>query len=661
MKPSYEELETRIEELERLLNDSKLNESKYKVSEEKYKRIFENVQDLFFQADINGIITEVSPSVNKYLGYDRQDLIGSSSKNLYNQIKDREELINQLLKKGEVNDFEVCFKRKDNQSRYFSFNAHLSKDEHGNVIGTEGTIRDISDKKKAEEIILASERRFRALVENSYDAIILLDKNGIIKYRTPSSARMSGVKDDEIIGKNFSEFIHSDDLDKTIQALSSILENPEKSQKLLFRRLAPNKKWIYLDSIITNMLNEPSVEAIVVNLQDVTVRIENEEKIQKFINELNDINLKLTESELKFRLILDYCSDWEMFRDPNNKVLYCSPSIEKIMGYTPEEYIKLSIADVIYPEDFHLAASAHSKLTQKAEYVDPVTFRLIKKNGDIIWVEVYGLPVFAPDGTHIGSRTSTHDITKLKTTEFALKKSETELKEANTTKDKFFSIIAHDLKNPLGSFRAISKLLFEDFDSFEESEKREFIEVMKNSADSLYRLLENLLEWSRAQRGKIEFNPIEFNLKLLSIQIFNLLKGSAENKKIVLVNKIPTTFPIFADENMLNTVLRNLITNAIKFTNQGGKITLDAIYENNEINISVSDSGVGMNSETINKLFRIDTKVSALGTNNETGTGLGLILCKEFVEKHGGKIWVESEIGKGSTFYFSLPNLLVIN
>ncbi len=232
----------------------------------------------------------------------------------------------------------------------------------------------------------------------------------------------------------------------------------------------------------------------------------------------------------------------------------------------------------------------------------------------------------------------------------------------NVEKDKFFSIIAHDLKNPLGTFKNLTEMMYDMPEDFTEDERQDFIKLMKDSAGNVYSLLENLLEWSRSQRGKITFNPVEINFYDIVRLTINTLNPTAQTKKISLLNNVEQNLNILADPNLLNTVIRNLISNAIKFTPEGGTIEIGAIKKPSEglepsegsIHIYVKDSGVGMNEETINKLFRIDVNITSQGTSGEKGTGLGLILCKEFVEKHGGKIWVESELGKGSTFWFSL-------
>lgn len=254
----------------------------------------------------------------------------------------------------------------------------------------------------------------------------------------------------------------------------------------------------------------------------------------------------------------------------------------------------------------------------------------------------------------------------------------TELKEMIITKDKFFSIIAHDLKNPLGSFRELSKMMSENYELFDDAELREYLNMMKNSADSVFELLENLLEWSRSQRGLIQFSPQEFNLNFIAHNCVELLRLTADKKSIKLINRIPENYPIFADPNLITTIIRNLISNAIKFTNSGGEIIiacctppinsepetdnncsiLDKSIKNAYYCIYVRDSGLGMSDEIKSKLFRIDKNITTVGTSGESGTGLGLILCKEFAQLHQGTIWAESEINKGSTFYFTISKEL---
>lgn len=230
-----------------------------------------------------------------------------------------------------------------------------------------------------------------------------------------------------------------------------------------------------------------------------------------------------------------------------------------------------------------------------------------------------------------------------------------ELQNLNATKDKFFSILGHDLKSPLNSLSSFSSLLINYFDSLSKEEIQTLAKDLDKSLKNLYSLLDNLLEWARSQTGNINFTPEQLDLKSILDENQELLKVQAGNKEITIIQNRTSPLPVLTHKHSVTTVVRNLVANSIKFTPAGGKITMDAIEKDGQALVSIADTGVGMSEQTIQKLFRIDSKVSTLGTANEKGTGLGLVLCKDFVEKNGGKLWVESKEGEGSTFYFTIP------
>jgi PAS domain S-box-containing protein len=232
-----------------------------------------------------------------------------------------------------------------------------------------------------------------------------------------------------------------------------------------------------------------------------------------------------------------------------------------------------------------------------------------------------------------------------------------ELKQANATKDKFFSIIAHDLKNPFITILGFSELLLSDYSELTDEEKIYYLQEMKKTSENSHALLQNLLQWSRSQTGFIEFHPQPVSLSEVVNQNFELLQATAEKKEISLTSNVKEGLEVFADADMLNTIIRNLISNAIKFTPRGGVISVSAVESDGRVNVSVIDTGLGMNQDTIEKLFRIDVSHSSLGTEKETGSGLGLMLCREFVKKNGGDIWVESKLNTGSKFTFSVPSV----
>ena len=233
-----------------------------------------------------------------------------------------------------------------------------------------------------------------------------------------------------------------------------------------------------------------------------------------------------------------------------------------------------------------------------------------------------------------------------------------ELQLLNQTKDKFFSIIAHDLKNPFITILGFSELLHTDFNELSDEEKLYYIEEMKKSAETSHNLLQNLLQWSRSQTGRIDFNPADISIDELIFQNIVLLTPTAERKNISINYTADKNNHVFADNDMIDTVIRNLISNAIKFTNRDGKISISTDSTGPLLKVSVKDNGTGMSKEVKEKLFRLDVNQSTAGTDNETGTGLGLILCKEFIQKNGGTISVESEEGSGTTFSIMLPGQL---
>jgi len=234
-------------------------------------------------------------------------------------------------------------------------------------------------------------------------------------------------------------------------------------------------------------------------------------------------------------------------------------------------------------------------------------------------------------------------------------KSEIRLHRLNADKDRFISILGHDLKSPFNNILGFSEILTDEIDSLNKDEIKDIAKNIHNSARITNKLLEDILMWARAQQDKIPFKPRILSFKAICINILEILKPNADAKNITINYSTPDHLNVFADIDMLKTILRNLVSNAIKFTNNGGAIKIDAEESSGNVTISVSDNGIGIKPDNLAKLFDISQGQTTKGTAEETGTGLGLLLCKEFVEKHGGTIWVVSEEGKGSDFRFMLP------
>jgi PAS domain S-box-containing protein len=396
------------------------------------------------------------------------------------------------------------------------------------------------------------------------------------------------------------------------------------------------------------------VEGDYICLYDEHKRITGHFGIQRDITERKLAEEALRSSENKYRVHIQQTPLATIEYDKKFLLTSWNPAAEKIFGYSAEEAIGKHTNLIVPENDVPQVSHIIKKVVEQG-----ITTKNINENrtksGEIILCEWYNSPLVDTDGTISGMAAFAIDITERKQAEKALKESEAQLRELNATKDKFFSIIAHDLKTPFNAIIGFSELLVVQVKNKDYDEAEKYAEIIQHSSQRAMELLRNLLEWSRSQTGRMEYHPEQVNLVQIINDTLTLLRDCSEQKTISIFRKLPDHIQVFADKDMISTILRNLISNAIKFTSPCGDIVLAAEQKQDELIISVKDTGIGIKKEDLEKLFRIDVSHSTTGTLNEKGTGLGLILCKDFVEKHKGRIWAESEPGVGSTFYFTIP------
>ena len=368
-------------------------------------------------------------------------------------------------------------------------------------------------------------------------------------------------------------------------------------------------------------------------------------------------------------------------RFSDGMIISINEAFTKITGYSEKDAVgKTSFELNIWanPGNRNLI----SKELQEKGRVDSFEAIFLKKDGAIVNVLLSASLINLDGVTHILSVTKDISLHKRFEAELAReqffvngqiaisierRKAEEELKRKNkllqtivAEKDKFFSILSHDLRGPLSTFVGATQILTEEIQVMNKDEIKMITQNMRSSAANIYNLLEDLLEWSRLRQGVMNFIPGKFSFKKKIKNCIDVLSESARRKGIEIVISSPDEMEIFADKYMFDTVVRNLVSNAIKFTPYGGKVSVIADFNNDHsIEIKISDSGIGMTPELKNKLFLINEKTNRKGTEGEPSTGLGLIICKEYIEKNGGKIWVESEEGKGSVFGFTIPELFV--
>ena len=332
-----------------------------------------------------------------------------------------------------------------------------------------------------------------------------------------------------------------------------------------------------------------------------------------------------------------------------------TPQFNKIFGFEPgQANDNAAWSKLLHPFDREAILSSLANCMEQGIGYDR-DYRIIR-NGEIRWIRGIAQAEKDPSGKVIRISRVEIDITDRKNTEEQINNKNEQLEKLNSEKDKFFSIIAHDLRGPFNGFLGLTQIMAEQLTSLTLVELQEISKGMNKSAKNLFSLLNNLLEWSRMQRGSINFEPKSIPLLPFVNTTLQPTIDTANTKGIGVNILVPENINVFADENMLSSTISNLASNAIKFTPKGGSVSLSAkSTADGPVEFSIQDTGIGMDPETLDNMFKLDVSISRKGTEGEPSTGLGLLLCKDFIDRHGGKIWAESEEGKGSTFYFTLP------
>ncbi len=379
--------------------------------------------------------------------------------------------------------------------------------------------------------------------------------------------------------------------------------------------------------------------------------LEIEQNIQKL--KISDENLRQTRNYLDN--LINFANAPFIVWNPQFKIIRLNRAFEDLTGYNSNELLGQNL-EMLFPDSSKKESFLLIEKTLGGEHLESKEIPVLTKQNDTRIILWNSAPIYDKDGkTLISTIAQGQNITELKKAEETLRASEAKLKEINTTKDKFFSIIAHDLKNPFNAIMGFSNILKDEAHEMDIPTIQEYADMINRAAVQVFRLLDNLLNWARIQQDQIPFNPTTLILKEITDEMIELMRESAARKQIVINNLIADELTVKADSDMLKSIFRNLLSNAIKFTSSNGKVELDAVKDGDKVKIAVNDNGRGMSKENLDKLFKLDIGYSTRGTENEEGTGLGLILCKEFIEKHGGTFSVESELDIGSRFSFTLP------
>ena len=372
------------------------------------------------------------------------------------------------------------------------------------------------------------------------------------------------------------------------------------------------------------------------------------------ISERKKAEKELRESEEKYRLLADLSPEMIFLVDKPGTVIYVNAAAATAFHADVSVVTGKNLKD-IFPLDH---TGKHLAVIQKVLETKQNIHAEIEEDfpAGKTWIDVYLSPLINEKGEVIAVLGIANNITELKRSVEEIRNKNQELQFLNTEKDKFFSIIAHDLRSPFNVLLGLIRIMEKKLPTLCQEELQTMTTTLGKCANNLYQLLENLLEWSLLQRGITSFNPSSFSLLPKVCACIDVAMESAKNKEIRISHDIPADLMVFADEYMLNGILRNLLSNAVKFTARNGSIELTAIsLADDSVQLSIKDSGIGMTKKMVDSLFDLEGKTNRKGTEGEPSTGLGLIICNEFIEKHGGKFEVESAEGQGTTFRFTLP------
>lgn len=491
-----------------------------------------------------------------------------------------------------------------------------------------------------EKWLQLSESTYRGIFDSLNDAIYVLDKDGCFVDVNMAAERLYGYNKEFFIGKT-PEFLSAENLND-LKNTRRLIEEAFNGTSVRFEFWGKRRD----GSVFPK---EVSLTPGIWYDQKVVIAIGREMTERKKAEE------KLRISEEKYRLLVQYSSDPIFSFNPDESYRYVNDAFAGPFGKLPEEIIGKTPYDLFTPDEADKRLRLVRQVFSTGEKGE-IEVKVITTNQEVKYYLTMVDPIKDKTGKILWVTCISKEITQRKKAEEELRLINEQLLASNAEKDKFFSIVAHDLRSPMNGFLGLTGIMADEIESLSALELKEIAKTMRTSAVNIYRLIENLLEWSKMQRGNLSFEPQPLFLKLALTKSIELVLDAATKKGIELNINIPDPMVVYADIHMLETIVRNLVSNAIKFSYKGGVIEVSAEKTaGNFVRIIIKDNGIGMNAMLLKNLFTLTENVSRKGTEGEPSTGLGLILCKEFVEKQGGQLWVESIEGEGSSFMFTLP------
>jgi two-component system sensor histidine kinase/response regulator len=626
----------------RLKMDSPVIKQEEKKKTKPARKIEEYTQPLC-RIDKEGTILGCSPAFNLTLGYSESELEG---KNFYEAIiegnadKLKDEI--SALVADERKFFLI--KIEDKNKKRIDANLIFEIEE---IIDDRPLSINCFIAKIYEAEVISPAHIYQSLFKAAKDGMAVeLDEK--IMLANDSFATIFGYDNaKELEDKNVTDLIVKDDVDTVSEYLKLRKSSKQAKERIEFHARKKDGS-TFIAEFYAVELTENGKSYVILIAKDIT--------------ETRRMQEAAKDSEQRYRNIAENIDDLlYTFEKSGNKMLptFYSAAIEKITGFTQAEFLsdQRLFLKIIHPDDFHEIKKRLAFLWKNnTQVTSEFEFRIINKSGNVVWVRNKLNVVRDSEGKIQKIYGLISDITFHKRAEEELKQSAANLKKLNDAKDRFLSIISHDLRAPFSSILGFTDLLLED-DTLSEVEKQQYITYIQDSSKSMLALVSSMLDWTRLQTGRIKFEPEKINARELIDNSINTISGTALKKGVEVENQVDAFYHLYVDKNLILQAFNNLLSNAVKFTRMGDKIKISANMPSSSrmISFSVKDTGIGIKQANLDKLFDIETKFTSEGTAGERGSGLGLSLVKEIVEKHGGQIDVKSEFGKGTEFIFTLP------
>ncbi len=638
--------ELHVHQIELEMQNDELRRSQVRLDAERERYFdFYNLATVgYLTISEQGLILEANLTTATLLGRNRAELDKQPvSQFIFKEDQDIYYLHRkQLFDNGGPQALELRMLKEDGTAFWAILRTTSSQDVNGNP-EYHVVLSDITDRKRAEEKIIFSNILLSIQQEASLDGILVVDENNKIRWYNHHFVEIMNIPHELIENK----------IDEPVLQLvtEQMADPPQFLRRVQYlyehRREISREELVLKDGRILDHYSssmygsDDQYYGRCWYFRDITERKHTEEALRM--------------SETRLQKIISNTHAGYFFIDQDGLYQRVNDSWLQMHGYeSPDEVIGRPFT--LTQVDTALEDARKIMDTILAGDTIPTGEFSRRCRDDSIRYHTFSAQPAVEGGKIVGIEGFIIDATDRKQAELEIKLKNEELNKANAEKDKFFSIIAHDLRSPFQSFLGLTEEMAEEFPRLKKDEMHEIAVGMRDSASNLYRLIESLLQWSIMQQGLMPFNPKAVLLLPIVNESVAMVLEPARNKGIEITSHIPDDIKVLADSNMLQSVIRNLVSNAVKFTAKGGSINLSAKSAgDNNVEIAIKDSGIGMSSKMVDNLFRVDVRTKRKGTEGEPSTGLGLLLCKEFVEKQGGKIRVESEEGKGSVFYFTIP------